>query len=38
MKVFIVAGLLAGFCLGLGFMLAQDLWWGLTGIVGLCRG
>lgn len=27
-----------GFCMGAGFMAAQELWWTLTGLVGLCHG
>lgn len=27
-----------GFCAGLGFMAAQELWWALGGWVGLCHG
>lgn len=29
---------LAGFVAGLGFMAAQELWWMLSGLVGLCHG
>lgn len=27
-----------GFLAGIGFMASQDLWWMVTGWVGLCRG
>lgn len=27
-----------GFLAGIGFMASQDLWWFVTGMVGLCRG
>jgi hypothetical protein len=33
-KQAIVLGFLAGF----GFMASQDLWWFITGFVGLCHG
>lgn len=29
---------LLGFSAGAGFMAAQELWWALTGLVGLCHG
>lgn len=27
-----------GFLAGLGFMASQELWWVVTGMVGLCHG
>lgn len=27
-----------GFGAGIGFMLAQEIWWAFTGLVGLCHG
>lgn len=27
-----------GFLAGLGFMASQELWWVITGMVGLCHG
>ena len=30
--------ILFGFCAGLGYLTAQELWLSLTGLVGLCYG
>lgn len=27
-----------GFLLGFGYMIAEDLWHSITGLVGICRG
>lgn len=27
-----------GFLAGFGFMAAQDVWWWITGLAGLCHG
>jgi hypothetical protein len=27
-----------GFLAGFGYMASQDLWWFLTGMLGICRG
>lgn len=27
-----------GFYAGVGFMVAQDLWWFVTGLLSICRG
>lgn len=33
-----VKALVLGFAAGLGFMVAQDFWWLITGWLSICRG